>query len=183
MTIQTVYRLRCDAPNCTASVLVETLKDVPENWRVIRSTDHIPVPPPQSPYTGRRRTNKLTYTEQCRGAFTLHLCPQHPDTFNAHLPRTDGIYVRPGQDGKAYVSCSCGMKYTLCGTGFRIAAADMSGPAAYTEKAWWRHLPTELQWYADRDTQRAAATINDGLETLFRRLGPPAQDAATEKES
>lgn len=32
------------------------------------------------------------------------------------------------------------------------------------------------------DTQRAAATINDGLGNLFRRLGPPT-DRSTEKES
>ena len=151
MTTETVYRFRCDAPNCTTALLVENLKDVPEGWRVVKSTDHIPVPPREPFATGRRRSNKLSYSEQCRGAFTLHLCAEHPNAFDEHLPRTDGVYTRPGRDGQAYVSCSCGMKYVLCGTGFRIAAADMSGPSAYTENTWWRHLPGELKWYAERD--------------------------------
>lgn len=149
MTTETVYRFRCDAPHCTTAVLVEDLKDVPDGWRTIKSTDHIPVPPPQ-PAWERRKPRTLTYSEQCRGAFTLHLCPQHPDAFDAHLPRTNGVYTRPGRDGQASVSCSCGLNLGLRGTGWRIAAADMSGPSAYTEKAWWQHLPTELQWYAER---------------------------------
>lgn len=151
MTTQTLYRFRCDAPHCTMEVLAESLKDVPDGWRTIKSTAHIPVPPRQPAYTGRQRTNKLSYTEQCRGAFTLHLCPDDWDAFDAHLPRTDGVYTRSGRDGQAYVSCSCGVKYVLCGTGFRIASADMSGPAAHTERTWWRHLPAALQWYAARD--------------------------------
>lgn len=155
MTTETVYRFRCDAPHCTALVLAEALKDVPEGWRTVKSTDHIPVPTKTSVYTSRSRgARALTYTEQCRGAFTLHLCPEHPTAFDDHLPRTDGVRTRPGRDGQAYVSCSCGMKYVLCGTGFRIAAADISGPAAYTEKAWWQHLPTDLKWYADRDDEK-----------------------------
>lgn len=155
MTTETVYRFRCDSPHCTAAILVEDLKDIPEGWRTIKSTDHIPLPPVGLPWERNRRSNKLSYSEQCRGAFTLHLCPQHLDAFDAHLPRTDGIHTRPGQDGKAYVSCSCGMKYLLCGTGWRVAGADMSGPAAHTERAWWQHLPAELQWYAERDTRTA----------------------------
>lgn len=155
MTTETVYRLRCDAPHCLVSVLIEDLQFVPNDWRVIKSTDHIPIPPRKSPY-GRRKPRALTYSEKCRGSFTLHLCPDDVSAFDAHLPRTDGVYVRPGKDGQAYASCSCGgMKASLCGTGWRVASADMSGPAAYTEKAWWRHLPTELQWYAARDTAPA----------------------------
>lgn len=155
MTTETVYRFRCDGPHCTASHLAEELKDVPERWRVVKSTDHIPVPTRQPAYGTRRRPQELSYTELCRGSFTLHLCPDHTTVFDAHLPRTDGTYTRPGRDGQAYVSCSCGMKYVLSGTGWRIAAADMSGPAAYTENTWWRHLPTELQWYAARNTAPA----------------------------
>jgi hypothetical protein len=149
-----VYRLRCDAPHCLESVLINDLKQIPNAWRTIKSTDHIPVPPPQPAY-GRRKPRTLSYSEQCRGAFTLHLCPQHTAAFDTHLPRTDGVYTRPGRDGQAYVSCSCGMKYVLCGTGWRIAAADMSGPAAYTENTWWRHLPVDLKWYAARNTEPA----------------------------
>ncbi|MCX4911837.1 hypothetical protein [Streptomyces sp. NBC_00878] len=150
MTTETVYRLRCDGPHCPTTVLTENLKDAPEGWRVVKSTDHIPVPPPQPAYQRGRRTNTLSYAEQCRGSFTLHLCPDHTTVFDAHLPRTDGLHARAGRDPNAYVSCSCGMPYVLSGTGFRLAAADMSGPAAYTEKQWWRHLPTELKWYAER---------------------------------
>ena len=154
MSTQTVHRLLCDAPNCPAMELIEDLAQIPDGWRKLKSTDHIPVPPRQSPYA-RRKPRTLTYTEQCRGSFTLHLCPEHPTAFDAHLPRTDGVYTRPGRDGQAYVSCSCGgMKTVLGGTGWRLASADMSGPDAYTEKAWWRHLPAELQWYAARDAGR-----------------------------
>lgn len=155
MTSQTVYRLLCDAPNCTAMELIEDLAQVPDGWRKLKSTDHIPVPPGQPTY-GRRKPRGLTYSEQCRGFFILHLCPDDTTAFDAHLPRTDGVYTRPGRDTQAYVSCSCGgMKTVLCSTSYRIAAVDMSGPAAYTEKAWWRHLPAELQWYAARDTEPA----------------------------
>ncbi|MFF7795574.1 hypothetical protein [Streptomyces sp. NPDC007991] len=148
MTTQTLYRFLCDGPRCKTTELGEDRKDAPDGWRIIKSTDHIPVPPPRPPYT-RRQPRTLSYPEQCRGSFTLHLCPHHTTAFDAHHPRTDGVYTRPGRDGQAYVSCSCGvMRTVLCGTGWRIASADMTGPAAYTEKAWWLHLPTELQWYA-----------------------------------
>ena len=151
MSTETVYRFRCDAPHCTAAVLVEDLKDVPEGWRTIKSTDHIPVPPPRAPWDRNRRTNRLSYGERCRGDFSLHLCPEHPDTFNTHLPITEGLYARPGKDGQAEVSCSCGAKLGWVTTGYRLASEDMTGPSQYTEKAWWRHLPAELQWYAQRD--------------------------------
>ncbi|WP_030188240.1 hypothetical protein [Streptomyces violaceorubidus] len=150
MTAQAVYRLLCDAPHCLASELVEDLRQVPDGWRKLKSTDHIAVPPRQLAFE-RRRPRTLTYSEQCRGEFTLHLCPEHPNVFDAHLPRTDGIYTRPGRDSQAYASCSCGMKYVLCRTGWRIAGGDGRGPASHTENAWWRHLPAELQWYATRD--------------------------------
>lgn len=151
MTTQAVYRLLCDAPHCLAAELVEDLTQVPNGWRKLKSTDHISVPPPR-PYTGgRRRPRGLTYSEQCRGLFILHLCPQHVDVFDAHLPRTDGIYTRPGATTQARVSCSCGLNFGSCSTSLRLASADMSGPDAYTEKLWWNHLPVELQWYAARD--------------------------------
>lgn len=155
MTTQTLYRFRCDGPHCTTTALADDLKDTPDGWRIIESTDHIPVPPPRDPWARGRRSTGPSYTVQCQGAFTLHLCPEHQTVFDGHLPRTDGIPVRAGRDAKAYVSCSCGMQYVLSGTGWRIAAADMSGPAAYTENVWWRHLPAELQWYAQRDQQPA----------------------------
>lgn len=151
MTTETVYRFRCDAPHCHAAVLAEDLKHVPEGWKVVKSTDHIPIPPRQLPFE-RRRPRTLTYSERCRGAFTLHLCPEHPNAFDSHLPRTEGVYMRPGKDGKAYVSCSCdGMRTVLTSTGWRIAGGDGLGPSAWTENAWWRHLPSELQWYAQHD--------------------------------
>lgn len=153
MTIQTVYRFRCDAPHCTATQLTDDLKDVPDGWRTIKSTDHIPVPAKTSLYAGRSRgTRAPSYTEQCRGAFTIHLCPDHPNVFDEHLPQTHGIQTRPGRDGQAYVSCSCGLQFGLRPAAFRIAAVDMSGPHSYTENAWWRHLPADLQWYAERET-------------------------------
>lgn len=155
MTTQTVYRLLCDAPRCTAMELIESLAQIPGGWRKLKSTDHIPIPSRQPAY-GRRKSRTLTYSEQCRGAFTLHLCPQHPGAFDGHLPRTDGMHTRPGKTTQANVSCSCGLSFGLCITSFRVASADMSGPDAYTEKLWWRHLPTELQWYSDRETGQVA---------------------------
>ena len=156
MTTQTLYRFRCDAPQCTATNHADKVTDTPDGWRTIRSTDHIPVPPHRPGWEGSRRSSRPSYGERCRGDFRLHLCPDHHDVFNAHLPITEGMGSRAGRDPNATVSCSCGLTFGWMTTGYRIAAADMTGPAQYTEKAWWRHLPPELQWYAARDTSEAA---------------------------
>jgi len=42
------------------------------------------------------------------GRFWLHLCPEHPDGLDGHLPETDN----PGEQGVA-VSCSCGVQLGL----------------------------------------------------------------------
>ncbi|MCA1222437.1 hypothetical protein [Streptomyces sp. 8L] len=151
MTTEALYRFHCDAPDCDAAELRSKVTDTPDGWTKLSSTDHIPVPA-KSVYPARRtRTRTLSYSEQCRGAFYLHLCPKHPAAFNAHRPITNGNYTRPGRDATANVSCSCGLHFGYTSTGWRIAAADMTGPAAHTERAWWRHLPPELRSYATRD--------------------------------
>lgn len=156
MTTTTVYRFQCDGTACPATALGSSVTDIPDGWLALRSTDHIPVEK-TSPYPARRRkSNTLSYTERCRGAFALHLCPRHPTVFDAHLPRTDGVHRRPGQDGLALVSCSCGLSFGYVGTFIRAWSADMTGPASYTEHAWWAHLPPELQRYANRTAHAAA---------------------------
>lgn len=158
MTTQPLYRFQCDAPQCTAGAIAEKVTTTPDGWRTLTSTDHIPVPLPRSPWERSRRSNRLSYSERCRGNFRLHLCPNHHDAFNAHLPITEGMYTRPGKDPNATVSCSCGASFGWMTTLYRVASADMTGPAQYTEKAWWSHLPAELQWYASRDTDQTWVT-------------------------
>jgi hypothetical protein len=153
VTTESLYRVRCDAPRCEASTFADKVTDTPDGWQTLKSTEHIPYVK-TSVYPARRaRSNALSYGERCRGSFSLHLCPQHPGAFDAHLPRTDGLYTRPGKDGMAAVSCGCGASFGYTGTGWRVAGADMSGPSAHTEKAWWAHLPADLRWYAERDQE------------------------------
>lgn len=142
------YRVRCDAPHCAVAHVGET-DAIPEGWRTVRSTDHHQ--PDLSYAVGRRRLAQAdAATARSSGWFALHLCPEDREAFDGHLPRTDGIQVRSGRDGAALVSCSCGAQLGRASTSYRMAGADVSGPGRYTEKAWWRHLPAELQQYAQR---------------------------------
>lgn len=152
MSTEPLHRFRCDSPHCHATAYSEKITDAPDGWRTLRSNDHIPIEK-TSRYPARRPRNTLTYSERSRGSFALHLCPAHPTAFDAHLPRTDGFRTRPGRDGMANVSCSCGISLGYTSTSYRIASADMSGPSAYTEKTWWQHLPEDLRWYAARTTE------------------------------
>ncbi|MEE1838099.1 hypothetical protein [Streptomyces sp. SP17KL33] len=156
MSTETLYRFRCDGSHCPTTAFADMITATPEGWRTLTSTDHIPVPPPRPPWERNRRSNHLSYSERCRGRFRLHLCPEHHGAFDTHHPITEGLYTRPGRDGLAAVSCSCGANFGRTDTGFRLAADDMTGPARYTEKLWWRHLPAELQEYAERDRTAAA---------------------------
>ena len=152
MSAESLYRFRCDAPACTEIAYSDRVTDTPANWRCVASNAHIPTKTPQ---TTRSRRRPLTYSERSAGSFRLHLCPEHHDTFDEHQPMTDG-YRRPGRDSYTNVSCSCGQGFGTVMAGFRIAGGDMAGPSSYPEKAWWRHLPEELRWYAEREAPEEA---------------------------
>lgn len=96
MTTQTVYRFLCDAPQCTRSELRDDAIRLPEGWRRVDSTDHIE-PYRSAPPSARRRVKTLSYSDRRIGLFALHLCPEHHDVFDAHLPQTEG---RPGGRGR-----------------------------------------------------------------------------------
>lgn len=97
------YRFRCDAVQCSASVLSEAA-EVPLDWSTVSSTAHQVHGVLPSVKSGRARLRALDL-ESMRsfGRFQLHLCPEHPSAFAEHQPRTDN----PGGQG-VVVSCSCG---------------------------------------------------------------------------
>ncbi|MFF1916193.1 hypothetical protein ACFVYE_32320 [Streptomyces sp. NPDC058239] len=99
------YRFRCDAAQCTVSVLSETT-DVPARWTEIDSIAHQSHPPLPSAKSGRTLLRALdTRSLRSHGRFRLHLCPDHPDALAGHLPQTDNA----GGQG-ASVACSCGAR-------------------------------------------------------------------------
>lgn len=140
MSTRTHHRVHCEAPNCDASA---PASNIPAGWRRIYSSDHIPNDPPFQ----RRSRNKLTASERLAGAFALDLCPDHHEFFDGHHPRTDGRPGGRGRDSMAQVSCECGVNggYVTCGT--LVAGGRSEGPRRITERAWWQHLPAELQAY------------------------------------
>ncbi|MER5277743.1 hypothetical protein ABT025_18570 [Streptomyces sp. NPDC002809] len=155
MSTETLTRFRCDAPHCDANDIGSSNIAPPDGWTVLKSTAHIPVTkdflaPP------RRRSRALSYSERCYGGFSVHLCPEHPEAFNAHHPITNGY----GYKSNVAVSCSCG---TNLGT---AAAVTMVGqyPSHAPEKTWFRHLPADLRWYLWRgERQWATQTTNHGF--------------------
>ncbi|MEU9014310.1 hypothetical protein AB0D12_31975 [Streptomyces sp. NPDC048479] len=149
MSTESLTRFRCDAPRCPADGIGASIITPPDGWTRLQSTAHIPVVK-TSPYPARRRrSNVLSYSERCYGGFSLHLCPQHPDAFEAHQPRTAGH----GYKSSVSVSCSCGASL-----GMAAAATFVSSyPSHGTERAWFLHLPKELRWYLWRG-QRQWAT-------------------------
>jgi hypothetical protein len=114
------YRFRCDAAECSASVLSET-NDVPVDWTTIDSIAHQSHAPLPSVKSGRALLRSLdTRSLRSYGRFRLHLCPAHPDALAGHLPRTDNA----GGQG-ASVFCSCG--------------ARLAGSTHETKAPWVRH--------------------------------------------
>jgi hypothetical protein len=147
VTTQTAYRFLCDAPDCTQAELRDGAIVLPPGWRRLDSTDHIE--PRRSSPDPAGRGDRLTYSEQCIGAFALHLCPEHHDAFDTHLPRTDGRPGRRGRDATVTVSCGCGAIFGYTSAGIAIGRRDC--PASTSENLWWRHLPVELQAYVNRE--------------------------------
>ncbi|MEU0837096.1 hypothetical protein [Streptomyces sp. NPDC005969] len=114
------YRFRCDAAQCTTSMLSETT-GVPAGWSEIDSIAHQSHAPLPSVKSGRARLKALdTRSIRSYGRFTLHLCPAHPDALVGHLPQTDNA----GGQG-ASVFCSCG--------------ARLAGSTQDTKKVWVEH--------------------------------------------
>ncbi|RSS82959.1 hypothetical protein EF919_39395 [Streptomyces sp. WAC02707] len=138
MSIETLTRFRCDAPNCAATGIGHDTITPPDGWTRLKSTAHIPTPDPNTRSAAMRRTNTVAYSDQCRGSFTLHLCPDHPHAFDAHRPITTGYggnHVR--------VSCACGANLGIAGDHHLVNRH----PAHAPENVWFHHLPAELRWY------------------------------------
>lgn len=152
MTTESLYRFRCDAPHCTETAIGEKITGTPPEWRILRSTEHIEYVE-TSPYPARRRkANVLSHAERCIGDFSLHLCAAHHDAFGEHLPRTDGWPGQRGRDSIVTVSCSCGTRLGWT-TAVHILAGGGGGPSRSGERLWWRHLPADLRWYAEREPE------------------------------
>lgn len=152
MTAQSIYRLRCDAPRCPYAVIVEQITAVPDGWRRVSSGDHLAdwkSGQRRKTATGRSYTDKRTVWDLHAGSFTLHLCPDHPTVFDAHLPQTEGHVVR-SREGNRHVEvrCSCGLSTTTYD--IRWVGRDPM-PNGNTERVWWQHLPEDLRWYATRE--------------------------------
>jgi hypothetical protein len=109
--------------------------EMPNGWTELRSTAHLV-----------RKAMTADAWRAFDGEFKVHLCPEHPDRFAAHQPRTDRS---PGGRGTSivYVSCSCGGKFG------HAQPARLVGdkPHLNTERLWWAHLPADLRWYATRE--------------------------------
>ena len=170
MSTETLTRFRCDAPTCPASGIGSSNIAPPDGWSVLKSTAHIPVTK-EGPFPARRRrSSPLSYSERCYGGFSLHLCPEHPDAFDAHQPRTDGH----GYNSNVAVSCSCGARL-----GMAAAATFVSSyPSHGTERAWFGHLPAELRWYLWRgERQWATRSVSYGVERITQQ---PTEERARE---
>lgn len=146
MTVQSVYRLLCDGPHCPANVLSDD-RIVPEGWRELVSTDHLDLS--TYPDSRRPRQNRITRSEVVGGRFKLLLCPEHLTAFDAHRPQTSGGRDTRSGDQIVNVSCSCGARFPWTTAASIIAPATK--PSYNPERAWWRHLPDELRWYATRE--------------------------------
>lgn len=183
MSTETLTRFYCDAPHCHTNGIGPSNITPPDGWTRLKSTAHIPVTK-TSPYPARRRQSKtLSYSERCYGGFSLHLCPDHPDAFNAHQPITDGR----GYNNDVLVSCSCGAQLG------RTSAVTMVGryPSHAPEWGWFSHLPVELRWYLWRgERQWATRTVSHGIthirqyrtEEQARKAAEPSSTFYTVRE-
>lgn len=151
MTAQQIWRLYCDAPTCTTSVVVHNLTDIPDAWTRISSADHLASWKPQTFQlrNGRTRQDRRTYDDVSAGSFKLHLCPEHPQVFAEHLPQSTGT-TRDRGERNVTVRCSCGQFGTTT-RDYIIVGTREEGPRRLPEQMWWRHLPAELQGYATRE--------------------------------
>ena len=153
MTTQSIWRLHCDAPNCTVNVIAESITETPAGWTRIRSTAHLDGAPPATYGRGRSRRTVSPF-DLSAGDFTLHMCPQHPNTFADHLPTTQGSPMDRGDyRRRVRVGCSCGFSVPI---GAWDGLVVGQRPALVSEFRWWQHLPDELKGYATRHLTTAA---------------------------
>lgn len=162
MTTTTIYRLHCDAPQCEATDLTEKLGQVPDGWIRLSSTAHLDGWKSGGSYravTGRMRRDPRSSWEVWAGAFALHLCPAHRDTFAEHQPQTEGLARSSrGGDQQIRVTCSCGAFRDSTTAATLVLGSDDTRPVYLPERSWWSHLPTELREYAVRaHTRRRVA--------------------------
>lgn len=144
MSIQTIRRYLCDAPNCTTT---STGENLPEDWTRLSSAAHLEG---KAPRTTRPRSRTLSLSERSAGAIRLHLCPAHPDAFAAHTPMTSSAPARRRDDPEfVTVSCSCGASLGGVRNVIQVAPRRV-GPNHGPEYVWWSHLPAEFQQYALR---------------------------------
>ena len=157
MTTQTIYRVLCDAPHCSATTVAEKLTEIGDGWVRVSSTAHLADwRPGRVPAArGRTREDRRTVFDVDAGGFSIHLCPEHPDVFDGHRPTSEGTTA--DRNGNRYVTvrCSCewGGARVMHGTLIR----NGPGPNRIPERAWWLHLPADLQWYADRERAAVSA--------------------------
>lgn len=145
MSVQTIYRILCDAPLCPA---VEISEDrTAPGWRKLHSTEHLDLS--RYPANPAPRSRKLSRSDVLHGGFSLLLCPDHHDAFDAHRPQTSGGGpTRSGGNHIVNVGCSCGasLRWTTATT----IVAPKTVPSYSPERIWYQHLPTDLRWYATR---------------------------------
>ncbi|MEU6054287.1 hypothetical protein ABZ829_28180 [Streptomyces xanthochromogenes] len=182
MSTETLTRFLCDAHGCSAAGIGADTITPPQGWTVIKSNAHIPPTPTPNPVpTERRRHKPLSRLERSYGAFRLHTCPQHPDAFNAHHPRTEGH----GYNQSVTVACSCGqhLGYTQAATSF--SSYPQHGP----ERLWFQHLPADLRWYLWRGerqwaTQNFVRAVDRTVEQISQyRSREDAQSAVDRSQS
>lgn len=154
MTTETVYRFRCDAPQCPSVAFGGGKgRETPEGWTELSSAAHLSGWQSGQRYrrpTGRSAVDTRTLWDVTSGRFILHLCPAHSEAFDDHRPKTEGGHAdRKTGDRNVSVSCSCGWSSRLVRD--LLLVHGRPEPHAATELAWWRHLPTDLQWYATRE--------------------------------
>lgn len=157
MTTHSVYRLACDAPACPTVALVEEVSYVPPDWIKLWSADHVRdwVPGRVPGRGGRTRKDQRSRWDVWAGAFSLHLCPEHPGVFASHVPATEGSMPHAGAtQGSRSVLVRCSCNFSTYSSDTILVASSRSGferePRARAHAAWWRHLPAELQEYAGR---------------------------------
>jgi hypothetical protein len=129
----------CDDPTCAAAVELKDINDYPQDWRKVRSTDHL---------TGPKRKHSEDYY---LGSIRLDLCPEHTKAFDAHLPQTIGFGGKKGRPGSVYVSCSCGTDFGR--TTSERSTRQSDEPDHYPTRTWWRHLPADLRFQNEPKTE------------------------------
>ncbi len=159
MTTLSVHRQACDAPHCQADRVVDKVTDILPGWTRLSSFAHLRdwVPGRLPGRNGRTRRDTRTRWDVWSGAFDLHLCPVHGEVFAEHIPATEGGPASRGER-RIQVSCSCTWRTSVKDYHLVAGPSDaMRGPRHRPHNAWWRHLPPELQEYAERGRAEEAA--------------------------